>query len=356
MNNTLGQCVVFGGGGFLGRALTNRLLDMGVKTRVFGRHIYPDLAEAGAECVAGDILDFQSVLQACRNCGTVFHTAAICGIERGWKPYYDVNVRGTANVLRACLEAKVLRLVYTSSPSVVVGKEDIFNGNEDLPYAAKYNSPYPATKAQAERLVLASNSWETVPNTEKEDNPHLGEGNVRHLLTCAIRPHLIWGENDPHILPVILKQSSDKRLRIVGPGTNVVSITHVENAAYAHILAAQELAGQAKNAGKAYFVNDTEPIILWKWIDDLLKRLGRPPITKHISHGMAWTIAAAIEAACNCFPFLGKPKVTRFIVEQLYHSHSFSHARATRDFGYKPIVSPQEGLDRLADALLLKNK
>jgi len=356
MCNGIGKCLVLGGGGFLGNALTRLLLRMGRQVRVFGRKRYPAMEALGAECAQGDVLDYASVLDASRGCDTLFHTVAICDIVRGKQPYYNVNVRGTANVIRACLEAKVERLVYTSTPSVVVGSKDIVNGDESLPYAHSFESPYPATKAQAEKMVLDANSWETVPNTPEKDNPSLGEANVKRLLTCAIRPHLLWGEDDPHIIPLIIKLAEERRLKIVGDGRNIVSITHVENAAYAHCLAAMELAGKARCAGKAYFVNDTEPVALWPWINALLKPLGIPLVTRHISRRFLRTLGALNEVACACMPCLGAPKITRFVADQLARSHCFSHANATKDFGYTLAVQPQEGFAKMVDALILRRQ
>lgn len=330
MQTTKDRYLVLGGGGFLGRALVKRVLREGCSVRSFSRKNYPELEALGVECVQGDILDVSALERACEGCGTVFHTIAICDIVKGWQPYYDVNVTGTRNVLEACQKCGVKRLVYTSTPSVVVGQKDIVMGDEELPYVQRYLSPYPETKAMAEQLVLKANSPE--------------------LRTCAIRPHLMWGVGEPHIIPRILQLADAGKLAIVGDGLNVVSITHVENAAEGHWLAAKELAGQAKCAGKAYFVNDREPVRLWEWINNLLEGTGRPTVTRHVSrrllHFMGW-----LNELVHWLPGTGVPQLTRFVADQLGRSHSFSCARAEHDFGYKPAVSPEEGVRQLLDSL-----
>lgn len=324
-------CLVIGGGGFLGSALTRRLLSIGARVRVFGRHDYPALSSAGAECVRGDILDRDFLMRAVTGVDIVFHTASLCGIANKPSDYFRVNVDGTAQVLAACRMLGVNKLIYTSTPSVVIGKGDIIDGDETLPYARTQSAPYPASKMRAEQLVLKADS--------------------DALRTCAIRPHLMWGEDDPHIIPVIIKLARPGRLCIVGSGTNIVSLTHVENAAHAHVLAANSLLGDGTCAGKAYFVNDTESVVLWQWINALVLRLGFPPLRRHISRAFMHSLAACDEAVHRCLPFLGVPRMTRFIVDQLARSHSFSHAKATRDFGYNPVTSPAEGMERLVDAL-----
>ena len=330
MQTTTDRCLVLGGGGFLGRALVGRLLREGCSVRSFSRRSYPDLEALGVECVQGDILDASVLERACKGCGTVFHTIAICDIVKGWKPYYDVNVRGTRNVLDASRKSGVKRLVYTSTPSVVIGKQDIVMGDEELPYAQRYLSPYPKTKAMAEQMVL---------NADCPD-----------MHTCAIRPHLMWGVGEPHIIPLLLKLADAGRLAIVGDGLNRVSITNVANAAEAHWLAAKELAGQAKCAGKAYFVNDTEPVLLWEWINKLLEGTGRPRLTRHVSRHLLCFLGWLNEVV-HLLPGTGVPHLTRFVANQLVCSHCFSRARAERDFGYTPVVSPEEGMRELLDSL-----
>lgn len=314
---------MLGGGGFLGRALVRRLLREGCLVRSFSRKSYPELEALGVECVQGNILDCASLERACTGCGTVFHTIAVCDIVKGWKAYYDVNVEGTRNVIDSCRKGGVKRLVYTSTPSVVIGQQDIVMGTEELPYAKRYLSPYPATKAMAEQMVLKANS--------------------PALLTCALRPHLMWGVGDPHIIPNLLQMADAKRLTIVGDGTNRVSITNVENAAEAHWLAAKELAGLARCAGKPYFVNDTEPVLLWDWINRFLEGTGRPKVTRHISrrmlHFMGW-----LNELAHHLPGMGVPRLTRFVADQLGRSHCFSCDRAASDFSYRPVVSPEEGM------------
>jgi nucleoside-diphosphate-sugar epimerase len=162
-----------------------------------------------------------------------------------------------------------------------------------------------------------------------------------------LRPHLIWGPGDPHLVPRIVRAARAGRLARIGQGNNRVDITYIDNAAYAHLLATDELAGQARCAGKAYFIGDAEPVPLWYWIDGVLKRLGAPPVRRHLPLGVALAVALAIEGVHRALPFLGEPLLTRFTVSQLAHSHWFSHRRAAEDFGYRPVVSPEEGLERL---------
>jgi nucleoside-diphosphate-sugar epimerase len=251
---------------------------------------------------------------------TVFHVAAKAGIALGRGPYWSANVDGTRNVLAAALESGVERLVFTSSPSVCFDGADQRNASNDLPYAARFLAPYPESKAAAERMVLAANGKAA-------------------LATCALRPHLVFGPGDPHLLPRLLERGRARKLAIVGKGTNEVSLTYVENAAWAHLDAADRLSRTAPHAGKAYFVAQQEPVALWTWINDLFGALGVPPVTRKVPMPLAYAAGIWLENLAQ--PDV-EARMTRFLALQLATSHSYDLGPAQRDFGYVERVSLAE--------------
>src|SRR5581483_2463045 len=171
----------------------------------------------------------------------------------------------------------VRRLVFTSSPSVVGGGHAIEGGDESLPYPRHYLAHYPRTKAEAERLVLAANGPD--------------------LATVALRPHLIWGPGDNHLIPRLLARAKAGRLRQVGDGTNRVDVTYIDNAAAAHVLAADRLGPGSPAPGKAYFITNGEPVALWPFVNRVVALAGLPPVTKRIPAGVAYAAGAVLEAA-----------------------------------------------------------
>ncbi|MDT8389095.1 MAG: NAD-dependent epimerase/dehydratase family protein [Lentisphaeria bacterium] len=341
--------LVTGGGGFLGGRLARELLSRGEDVRVLGRHDYPDLAAAGAECHVGDIRDSQAVKAASRGCDGIFHVAARAGVWGDRQEYFSINVRGTANVLQACLEEKVTRLVYTSSPSVVfdMARLDIENGDESLPYPKRYAAVYPESKARAEKMVLAANGWDIVVGDDGVSRPR-----VERLATCALRPHLIWGTGDPHLAPRIVNRAKAGKLKIVGTGKNRISMTHVDNAALGHIQAMAALSADSPVAGQAYFINDPEPVAMWAWINRLLHGAGAKELDKRVPYRLAWLAGAALEAVHGLFPRLGEPPMTRFVAAQLAGSHWFTCAKAVRDFGYAPKKDLEEAMKSLIASFL----
>jgi len=323
--------LVTGGGGFVGSALVRRLVEYGCEVRVAGRKRYPHIERLDVQCIVGDIGDSAFVQEACRGIDTVFHTASKAGIWGSRQEYERTNVSGTENIVSACRKHGIPRLVYTSTPSVVFDCNDIENGDESLPYAEQFLCHYARTKAVAERCILHNNAG--------------------GLKTCAIRPHLIWGPDDPHLIPRLLERGKQGKLKIVGTGTNTVDITYVDNVAHSHLLAAQSLAGDGAAAGKAYFIGQERPVSLWDWINGLYRDLGIAPITRKVPFNAAYRIGALLEMVYRFSARNNEPPMTRFLALQLARSHYFSHEQAEKDFGYRPIVSLEEGKEKLLAAL-----
>ena len=165
--------------------------------------------------------------------------------------------------------------------------------------------------------------------------------------TTALRPHLIWGPRDPHLVPRLLDRGRAGKLKIVGEGKNRVGITYVDNAAHAHLLAADALAPGRANAGKAYFITDDEPVVLWDWINTLFSEVGVAPVTGRVSVGVAKLAGTALEWIWRTFSRPGEPPMTRFVAGQLSTHHHYDLSAARSDFGYAMKVDPDEGFEKM---------
>ncbi|MCA9009791.1 MAG: NAD-dependent epimerase/dehydratase family protein [Planctomycetaceae bacterium] len=334
------KALVTGGGGFLGLYIVEQLRAAGHDVRVFSRGLYPALNALGVETLQGDLRDLSAVTNACRGSDAVFHVAAIPGVWGTWDTYHGINTIGTLNVISACRVSDVQRLIYTSSPSVVFDGADHINADESLPYPRKWLCHYPHSKALAEQAVLAANA-------------------ANGLRTISLRPHLIWGPRDNHLIPRLIMKARAGKLLQVGRGDNIVSVSYVENAAAAHLQAETALRNSLTAAGRAYFINEPDAVNLWSWINLILERAGLPPVTKKISATMAWYAGSFLETAWKLLRRRGDPPMTRFVAAQLSGSHSYSIAAAQRDFGYHPLVTTEEGLRRMQpdlDALTAASK
>jgi len=325
---TISTAAVTGGGGFLGRWLVEQLVARGTQVRLFGRRRYPWAESLGVECHLGDITERDRLKDCFRGAEVVFHTAALAGIWGPWQAYFATNTIGSHRVIEACLAEGVSRLIYTSSPSVTFAGQDQSGVDEREPYPKRFLCAYSQTKALGEQAVLRAN------------RPGV-------MLTCSLRPHLIWGPRDGHLLPRLVARSRSGQLRRVGSGTNRVDTVYVENAAEAHIQAAEALVEGGAVAGKAYFLSQGEPENCWGWIDRLLAVAGEPPVRRRIGFRAAWTAGAILEGIYRWTGRQEEPRMTRFLAAQLALSHHFNIEAARRDFGYAPRVSTEEGLTRL---------
>jgi nucleoside-diphosphate-sugar epimerase len=363
--------LVTGGTGFLGRLVVERLLAEGRTVVILARTPSPELERQGVRFIRASLDDATAVRAACAGVATVFHVAAKVGVWGRYDDFYRTNVLGTRALLAGCREHGVQRLVFTSTPSVVYNGRDLAGADESLPLTADCPSPYPLTKAIAEREVLAANSPE--------------------LRTVALRPHLIWGLGDPHLIPRVLARARSGRLRIVGSGTNRVDMVHVSNAVDAHLLAEavlrqchstadnldraasktchvirdipsetqpekchviRDIAGGPRRAdGRAFFISNGEPVVLWEWINALLVALGEPPVRKRISLRAASTGGAVAELLWRALRLRREPPMTRFVAAELARDHWFDITAARRDLGYHPRVSMAAGTAELVASL-----
>ncbi len=318
------KALVTGGGGFIGRHVVDRLLQRGDTVTVFARGAYPEIEARGARLIQGDLQSAGDVSAACTGQDAVFHVAAKAGVWGSFNSYYGPNVTGTRNVIEGCRRQDVSRLVFTSSPSVVFDNRHHRGADESLPYPERFENPYSETKAMAERMVLEADS--------------------QTLRTVALRPHLVFGPGDPHLLPRIIAKARAHRLVQVGGGENRVDLTFVEDAARAHLLAADAL--QRGVLGRAYFISQDAPVSLWGWIRELLDALGVAGPRRSVSPAAARRTGAVLETLHRLLRLPGEPRLTRFVASQLALDHYYDISRAKRDLDYTPQHSMTDALER----------
>jgi nucleoside-diphosphate-sugar epimerase len=325
------KALVTGGGGFLGLAIVRALRKRGDAVRSFSRHAHEALAPLGVEQRRGDVADAAAVAAAVEGCDVVFHVAARPGIWGDYEEYHRPNVVGTQHVIAACRAHGVRRLVYTGSPSAVFDGRDMEGVDESVPYPASYAAHYPRTKAMAEQLVRAANGAE--------------------LATVSLRPHLVWGPGDNHLLPRLVARARAGQLARIGTRDKLIDTVYVDNAADAHLLAADCLAPGSAVAGKAYFISQGEPLPLWDMVGRLLDAAGAPRVTRTIPVPLALALAWGFETAHRLTGNRSEPRLTRFVVHELSTAHWFDISAARRELGYAPAVSIAEGLRRLREHL-----
>lgn len=330
------KVLVTGGGGFLGSAICRQLLARGDEVIAYQRSASSKLKKLGARVVQGNISDIDALSTAAQCVDAIIHTAAKAGLSVNYDDFHVPNVTGTETVLNVCKRLSIKKLVFTSSPSVTHSDGDIEGGDETLPYPEKYNSPYPQTKGLAEQMVMAANSPE--------------------LRTVSLRPHLIWGPGDTHLLPKLLERASRGKIKLPGPD-KLIDTVYIDNAAMAHLLALDKLETHPETVGgKTYFISNDEPMAQGKIIGGLLKAAGVEVDIQAISPRLAITAGTLLESGWKLFGLKSDPPLTRWSAEHLSTAHWYDISAAKRDLGYSADVSIKEGLKRLTAAYQAKHR
>lgn len=324
--------LVTGYGGFLGSAICEKLIQHGYRVRGVARGDYPKLKSLGVECFQGSITDRDCCKAVCSGVAGVIHTAALAGVwgKRDW--FEDINVKATDYLLHEATSQAIGAFVYTSSPSVTFDGSPQIDVDESAPYPTEWLCDYPRTKAIAEQRVLQSDS--------------------SRLATCALRPHLIWGVGDPHLIPRVISRCRQRRLLRVGDGKNLIDTVHVDAAAEAHVLALERMLDRDSNAsGRPYFITDGQPIECWDWITDILSFARLKPPTRSISLANAYRIGAILEVLFRLARRQSEPPMTRFVAKQLGVAHYFNIDSARARLGYQPPSNRREIVESMRGTL-----
>lgn len=325
------KVLVTGGGGFVGQAVCRQLAERGDEPIAFQRGRADALEGTGIEVRRGDIRDENDVRRSAVGCDAIIHTAGKAGAWGDPAEYQAINVDGTAHVIAACRWHRIDRLVFTSSPSVAHGGGDIEGGDESLPYPEHYAAPYPETKAAAEQRVMAAS----------DDS----------LRTVSLRPHLVWGPGDNHLLPRLVERARKGVIKLPG-ADKLIDTVYIDNAARAHLDALDALAHNPACHGRTYFISNDEPLPQAKIIAELLAAVGLTPRIRPISPRAAAVAGAMAEWWWTRQKLTSEPPVTRWAAEQLSTAHWYDISAAKRDLGYVPRISITEGLERLRASAL----
>ena len=320
------KIIVSGGTGFLGSSLAQSLSVAGHEVHTIGRKPANTTASKKLIHHTWDLSKEVLPLSILSGTDVFFHIAAKAGVWGKYSEFYNANVVATEKILLACQSTKIPRLIYTSTPSVVFSEKSILGGSESLPYGNTGFSPYAETKAIAEQAVLNSHS----------------PGKIQ---TVALRPHLVWGKDDPHLLPRVIARHKNGKLRIIGSGQNQVDLTHIDNVTHAHVCAMHEMIKNKTLGGKPYFIGQSEPVFLWRWLNQIFQTIDLPPLTKTMSFRNAYLLGCTMEKIWNVLRIKKEPPMTRFVACQLAHDHWFSNQSAEQDLGYIPIKNMADALE-----------
>jgi nucleoside-diphosphate-sugar epimerase len=316
---------VTGGSGFLGGALIERLRREGWEVRALARSdaAAAKVRERGAEPAAGDLGDVAALRGGTVGCDVCFHAAAKVQDWGDPADFERLNVRGTANVIAACREAGVRRLVHVGTEAALTAGQALVGVDEGAPLRPDSPFLYSSSKAKAERLVRDAN----------------GAG----LETVVVRPRFVWGPGDTTLLPAIVELVRAGRFRWVGGGRHLSDTTHVDNAVEGLWLGATRAP-----AGGVYFVTDGDPVVFRDFLERMLATQGVSAPDKSVPPRVAATAAAVAERAWRLLRRPGQPPLTRFAVWASSQECTLDISRARTELGYEPVRTREDGLAELA--------
>lgn len=332
------RSLVTGGSGFLGRHLVSALLAIGEEVVVFDLRPYehddPE-QNSSVDSIIGTITQLGDVVTACRGVDVVYHCVSADVLDnRNQSLMWSVNVEGTKNVIEACKQCCVPKLVYVSSASVVYEGKPMLNVNETKPYPERFVDFYSKTKAEGEKLVLSANR--------------------NSLSTCAIRPSSIFGEHDHAWVPRLVEAGrTGKTKYMIGNGKTKWEFTYAGNVADACIKAAEKLGPDSPVSGQAYFITNDESTLFWEQCGVVLRGLGYPEPSISIPFSLCFAFAVIIEVVLFVLSPIYTPSkpptFSRQRVVLLTCHRQISCEKAKRDFGYSPRVSMEEGMKRTVE-------
>ena len=320
------KVLVTGTGSLLLGGIASELVQRGDEVVCLQRRRAMFNGHQNAQQVLADIRDTDAVISAAQGCDAVIHGAARVGVVGIQKDFYDTNVLGTENILRAAEQHNIARLVFVSTPSVAHTGDSLIGAPAGEAEIGRKHSYYAESKAIAERTVL---------------NAHND-----HLAVVAIRPHLVWGPGDTQLVGRIVDRAASGRLAVIGTGNALVDSTYIDNAISAHIAALDALHIGSACDGKAYVVSNGEPRTVNELMRSMCAAAGVPFEPRNLSLALGVRLGSLIE---RLWPLLrsSEPPLTRFIAEQLGTAHWFDQRTVQQDLHWEPHVTLDEGFERL---------
>jgi len=321
--------------GFVGRRLVEMLVERGAE-RVVAFDIAPKPADAGDDprivWMQGDLTKPEDVLRACEGSECVWHIAALVGPYHPLDMYMRVNYDGTVNVIDACKSLGIRKIVMSSSPSTRFHGGDINGAKEsELTYPKRFLQAYAESKAKGEEACMAACDGET-------------------LLTVAVAPHQVYGPRDFLFLHNFLLNAD--RLRVFGPGTNLVSVCYVDNYCHGLILGERALYPNSPCLRKFYICTDGDPVNLWRFIDRAITAILPSKTSLFAKFKLpGWSFMYPLGRLCECVGYVTgkKLKLNTFSVRMLLINRYFDPSESKRDLGYEPIVAPEEAWAKTED-------
>jgi len=318
------KAIVTGATGFLGGHLIPMLVDHGFQVIAMGRNntIGESLVNESVSFKQVDIRFYEQVVQVFEAVDVVFHCAALSDVWGDYKKFFDVNVKGTENILECCKKFKVKRLVHVSTTSVYFDFRDKLNINENEILKDGFANHYARTKALAEEKL---------------------KKNSENVEVVIIRPRGIVGDGDTSIMPRILRVSRKGIFPLINNGRALIDITYVKNVAHALVLAARK----EDVDGMCFNISNMEPMTVKELLNKVFSSTGIEVNFINVNYYLISFAAVILEGIYKLF-HLGEPAITKYSVGLLSKTQTLNTDLASSYLGYKPIYSLDHAINEYA--------
>jgi len=320
--------LVTGATGLLGSHIVEKLRAAGEDVRALVRPNSDTsfLDTLGVDKAVGDVTDPESIAAAMEGVRTVYHAAARVGDWGPWSEFAAVTIEGTRSMIQAAARAGVKRFLHISSISAYGhpdGKALVLDETAPLGQNLHKWSYYSRSKVQAERIVWAAHERGDVPVT-------------------VIRPSWLYGERDRASMPRLIRAIRGGQAKLLGDGSNRLSLTYAGNEADGCILAANS----PKAVGQGYNLCNDGEITQAEYLNKIAACLGAEPITRKVPYKVAYAAGFLMELFGHAVGRKSPPLVTRYSVWLIGRRVQFSTEKIRRELGYSPAVSYDEGIAR----------
>lgn len=319
------KVLVTGAYGFLGKYLIKELVENDYKVIAFGRkkEELEKLKQKNVDIYIGDFCNKEDIVNASKSVDYIIHAGALSTVWGKREDFINTNVVGTKNVLYACKQNKIKRLIYVSSPSIYSGKADKLNISEnDFDDSNRLNY-YIESKILAEKEIKAT----------------------RNIPYVIIRPRGLFGIGDTSIIPRLIKANRKIGIPLFNNGKNIVDITCVENVALALRLAIES----KKAVGNTYNITNGEPREFKEILEELFNKIDEPPKYLRINLNFMYGVSSIIEFIYKMFHIYKEPMITKYNICTLGYSQTLNIEKAKKDLNYKPKMTLSEGIEKYAE-------
>lgn len=318
------KVLVTGATGFLGKYVIEELVEHQYEVIAFGRNetVGQTLEQPKVSFVKGDFVQYEEIEQALAGVDAVVHAGALSTVWGKWQDFYETNVLGTENVLKACEQHQIQKVVFISSPSIyAVGKDQLDLREDEAPHTNDLNF-YIKSKLLAEAKIKQ----------------------YRHVPTVILRPRGLFGIGDTSIIPRLLRVHRKIGMPLFNGGQQLVDVTCVENVALAIRLSLENPLA----IGQVYNITNGEPRPFKSILDELLVELALEQRYLSLSFPLMYGLSASFEKVYRWLGITKEPLFTKYTIFLLRYSQTLSIERAQRELGYQPKMTISEGIRKYA--------